>query len=205
MRLLFVFLLGLLAVPVMFASGAVAQDGYKLRPGDVVRIEVLEDPTLNRSALVPPDGRLSLPLAGSVGASGRTVEQVQSAISAALAPNFAAAPSVFVSIERLAEVRQATPAVAATITVFIMGEAANPGKLEIAPGTTMLQLFAQMGGFSNFAATKRIQLRRQEGASGAEKLYYFNYDAIESGTSQNGNVVVSDGDIILVPQRRLFE
>ena len=41
-----------------------------------------------------------------------------------------------------------------------MGEAANPGKLDVKRGTTLLQAFAQMGGFSPFAATKRVQLHR---------------------------------------------
>lgn len=42
-----------------------AQD-YKVRTGDVLQIEVLEDGTLNRTAIVLPDGQISLPLAGSV-------------------------------------------------------------------------------------------------------------------------------------------
>jgi polysaccharide export outer membrane protein len=68
----------------------------------------------------------------------------------------------------------------------------------------VLQLFAEMGGFSKFAATKRIQLRRTL-QDGSEKTYIFNYDAIEQGTSKAGSTVVHKGDVILVPQRRLFE
>ena len=84
-----------------------------------------------------------------------------------------------------------------------MGEAAKSGKISVAPGTTMLQMFAEMGGFSKFAATKRIQLRRADKASGTEKVYSFNYKDIESGTTKAG--ILMDGDVILVPQRKLFE
>lgn len=196
-------LAALLAAPLSTGSAALAQS-YDIRPGDVLRIEVIEDPSLNRSVLVPPDGRIVVPLAGSVQAGGRDVGAVQTDLAALLAPNFAAAPSVFVSIERIVEAPAAQAAEAATVDIFVLGEAANPGRVAIAPGTTMLQFFAEMGGFSNFAATKRIQLRRTD-SSGAEQIYLINYDAIEQGTSQNGATVLRDGDVIVVPQRRLFE
>ncbi len=178
-------------------------EGYGLRAGDTLKIEVLEDPSLNRLVLVAPDGRVTVPGAGSLQASGRTVEQVAAALSAALAPGFATTPTVYVSLERQAE-RVAgngshQSASAATISVYVMGEAAKPGKLEIAPGTTVLQLFAEMGGFSKFAATKRIQLRR------GDQSYAVNYDAIEAGLSTVGATTLQAGDVLIVPQRRLFE
>ena len=204
---LFALLAGLLVMPFLLTSQAFAQDGYRIRPGDVLRIEVLEDATLNRSALVPPDGRISLPLAGAVKAAGRSIEDVQAELSTRLSSNFASPPNVFVSIEKIAERISSggAPAAAPTISVYVMGEAAKSGKISVAPGTTMLQMFAEMGGFSKFAATKRIQLRRSDKASGAEKVYSFNYKDIESGASKAGNTTLMDGDIILVPQRKLFE
>jgi polysaccharide export outer membrane protein len=190
-----------------FASPGAAQDSYRIRAGDVLRIEVIEDPSLNRSALVSPDGRVTLPLAGGVVAAGRSIEEVQADLSVGLAANFAVPPNVFVSVERLAEVRPAgpaTPTVAPTIRVFVLGEVNSPGELAVAPGTTILQLFAQMGGFGDFAATRRVQLRRI-GADGTEAIYNIDYQAIENGTSPNGTATVLDGDVIVVPQRRLFE
>ena len=184
-----------------------AQDAYRIRPGDVLRIEVLEDATLNRSVLVSPDGRISLPLAGSVMAAGNSIEAVQQALTAQLAPNFAAPPSVFVAIEQLAErvlAGPAVPAVAPVINIYVLGEVGNPGKLEVSPGTTVLQLFAQVGGFAPFAATTRIQLRRVD-THGTEQIYALNYDAIEAGTNPNGRTTLLEGDVIVVPQRRLFE
>ena len=202
-RILAVLATAILMLPLLLAPKVLAQEGYRIRPGDTLRIEILEDPGLNRSALVSPDGRIAFPLAGGVVAAGRTLEQVQGDLAARIAPNFAATPNVFISVERLAE-RQAgggtggTRAVA-TIDVFVMGEAAKPGKLELKRGTTVLQAFAQMGGFSKFAATKRVQLRR------GAKTYGLNYKAIEDGTSTAGAMVLQEGDVIVVPQRRLFE
>ena len=190
----------LLALPAL-APGAAAQEGYRVRAGDVVRVEVVEDPAINRSVIVLPDGRISIPLAGTVRAGGRTVEQIQDEISTRLAPNFAAAPTVYVAIERLAERQTAT---AEPISVHVIGEAARPGKHALARGSTLLQAFAEMGGFSRFAATGRIQLRRPDG-KGGETVYPIDYKAIERGASNAGLTVLREGDVIIVPQRRLFE
>ena len=185
----------------LLCSPAQAQDSYSIQPGDVLRIEVLEDPSLNRDALVLPDGRVSLPLAGLIQAGGRSIDSVQADIAGRLAPNFAAAPNVFVSMARLAPdmtLGAGGAAVADTISVFLMGEAASPGKVEVEPGSTILQALAQAGGVTNFAATKRLQLRRDG------KIYPLNYKALETGGS-GFDSAVADGDVIFIPQRRLFE
>ncbi|WP_246107485.1 polysaccharide biosynthesis/export family protein [Puniceibacterium confluentis] len=192
------------------ATGAAAQ-GYGVKPGDTLRIEVLEDPSLNRTVLVAPDGRISMPQAGSMRASGRTVEAIQSDLTGRLAGAFAAMPNVYVSLEQLAarepRVQRApsAPAAKPVIGVYVMGEASRPGRIEVAPGTTVLQMFAMMGGFTKFAATKRIQLRRTDPASQAETVYKLNYPAIEAGEASGGQATLMDGDVIVVPQRRLFE
>ena len=203
-RLFLVALLSLLAtVLALPQSVAFAQNGYQVRSGDVLRVEVLEDPSLNRSLLVAPDGRIAMPLAGAIQAGGQSLEMIQSDLATRLAPNFAAAPTVYVALERQKEVQPrvggGAPAAAPVINIYVMGEAAKPGKLQVTPGTTVLQLFAQMGGFSKFAATKRIQLRR------GESSYLLNYKAIEAGSSNSGGTVLADGDVIVVPQRHLFE
>ena len=65
-------LLGLL-LAIAIAPAAWA-NSYNIQPGDVLQMEVLEDPSLNRSLLVLPDGTVSLPLAGAIKASGQTVD-----------------------------------------------------------------------------------------------------------------------------------
>ncbi len=60
-----------------------------------------------------------------------------------------------------------------------------------------------MGGFSTFAAKKRVQLRTAR--SGTEQVYTFDYDAMERGAAAGAMTVLAEGDIVVVPQRRLFE
>lgn len=193
-----------LVMALMSATAALAQ-AYEIRSGDVLRIEVLEDPSLNQNALVGPDGRIAFPLIGTVAVGGSTIEQVQATLTERLSPNFAAPPNVFVALGSVAQQAPAAagPVAPALIDVFVIGEAANPGRAQVEPGTTILQFFAQIGGFTNFAATKRIQLRRID-ASGTEQVYTINYDAVERGGSL-GRATVADGDVFVIPQRRLFE
>ncbi len=197
MRFVLALIAALLVIPFM-ADPGLAQD-YRLRPGDTVQVEVLEDTTLNRSAMVLPDGQISLPLTGSVRAAGRTLAQIQADLATRLAPNFAEPPTVFVTLASLAE-RVTAPA--RTIDIFILGAANTPGRVEVPPGTTVLQAIAAAGGLSPFAATKRLQLRRID-KSGSENIYRIDFDAIERGASNTTRLV--DGDVIVVPQRRLFE
>lgn len=193
------------AVILGVSAGTADAQGYQIRSGDKLTIEVLEDPSLNRTVLVAPDGRISVPTAGTIRVSGQSVETVQRNLVARLAGNFASPPNVFVSIAGLAERRPAGPAAAPkTISVYVLGETNKPGKLDVEPGTNVLQMFAMMGGFTKFAATKRIQLRRTDKRSKQEKVYRLNYDAIEAG-SDTGQTTLRDGDVIVIPQRRLFE
>lgn len=208
MRFLGWFLAAILALPLLWVGTAQAQTDYTIRPGDVLRIEVLEDNSLNRTVLVAPDGRITLPLAGAVQASGRSVEQVMAQITSLIAGNFAAPPNVYVGLEKLAERQAATSGGAsapAGLTIYVIGEAAKSGKVGVEPGSTLLQVFSEMGGFSKFAAKKRIQLRRIDKKTGVEAIYKIDFDAIEKGLSTSGNLKIVDGDVILVPQRRLFE
>jgi polysaccharide export outer membrane protein len=194
----------LLAALLPVAAGA--QSNYAIRPGDTLRLEVLEDESLNRNLLVLPDGRIAVPMAGSIQAAGRSLSEVQRNIASALSGSFALQPTVYVDVMSLAERTPAAPKEPEPpVLVYVLGEAANPGRVEIEPGTTVLQLFAQVGGFTSFAAEKRIQLRRTEPKTGQETIYQLNYKAIQSGRSPNGLVQLQSGDVIMIPQRRLFE
>ena len=181
-------------------AAASAQGAYKIRSGDMLQVEVLEDTSLDRSVLVLPGGTISFPYAGTVSAVGRSVNDVAAELSRRLASNFAAAPTVFVSVAQVGEAPvYSGPAMARTTDIYITGEIANPGKLEASPGITILQAIAQGGGLTKFAAGKRIQLRR------GDKIYPYNYHTNGGSGSISGNTRLAPGDVIVVPQRTLFE
>ena len=185
------------------ATVAFAQSQYNIRSGDTLAVEVLEDPSLNRSLLVLPNGTITFPFAGSVQAGGQSPDAVAGAIASRISSNFASEPTVFVTVQSLrprVEV-QAGP----TIDVYMLGEVGTPGLREIERGTTLLQALATSGGFTRFAATKRILLRRSNISTGEQTVSLINYKGIASGTSVGSDIVLADGDVIIVPERRLFE
>lgn len=188
----------------LLATAASAQSGYQIRPGDTLQVEVLEDPSLNRSVLVLPDGTISFPFAGSVRASGRTPGQVSDSIIAGISSNFANRPNVFVTVQELTESATMTTG-HSQIHVFLMGEIATPGRVHMAAGTTLIQALAETGGFTPYAATKRIILRRTDKRTGKSTVRKINYKAIADGTAVGQDVRLRDGDVIIVPERRLFE
>lgn len=198
-----------MAIVVSLAGLAQAQSGenYLINPGDTLQIEVAEDSNLNRSVLVTPDGRISFPFAGAVPAAGRTVGQVERALSTAMSSDFASPPTVFVSVASIPEADELLPTALEepTIDIYILGEVASPGPKAAPPGVTVLQALSLAGGVTRFAATKRLQLRRRDPGTGREYIYPINYKAITEGARLEGNVMLGEGDVILVPERRLFE
>ena len=187
----------LLLAPVI--AGA-ATGSYKIQPGDTLQLQVLQDSSLNRTMLVLPDGTVTVPMVGSVKAGGLTLDAVRTAITQALAPSFTSSPTVYLSVGAIAPSKSSSTA---TITVYVMGEVAKPGGASVKPGTTLLQALAITGGFTNYAATKRIELLRQD-SRGQQQVYHFNYQALIAGANTPA-IVLREGDVIVVPQRRLFE
>jgi polysaccharide export outer membrane protein len=196
----------LFCVVALFFTAAAAQaqsDDYRIRTGDVLQIEVLEDPSLNRAVVVLPNGQFNFPFAGTIRAGGRTIGQVQAGLRDALASNFAAPPTVFIGVQPGLAGEDGDDPDGPTIDVYFVGEVNRPGLVEVKPGTTLLQAIAISGGVSRFAAIKRIQLRRTD-ASGVQRVSILNYKALANGAVTT-DIELKDGDVILVPERRLFE
>jgi polysaccharide export outer membrane protein len=202
MRMMLALSLALTALLSFGTPDALAQE-YRIRAGDQLMIEVLEDASLNRTVAVLPGGTINFPYAGSMDVSGQSPTAVGNRISQALAGVLAAPPTVFVTaIPQAPVLLPPTAAEEPVINIYIMGEASAPGPKAVAPGTTFLQALSQSGGLSPFAATKRIQLRR---AATPGQVITVNYAAIMKGAVMNYDPVLGEGDVIVIPERSLFE
>lgn len=76
--------------------------GYRLSPGDVIRVTAAVDEKLNESTrlngvVIMPDGTVSLDLLGSVLAAGKTIQELKSELDFSYAPYFDSSPSVNVT------------------------------------------------------------------------------------------------------------
>lgn len=200
----------ILIMALVLAPAAFAQGSYRIQAGDTLAISVLEDPNLNRSVLVRPDGGISLPIAGNIQAGGNSIAAVERLVTERLASGFSIKPTVSVALASVgpvaSAVQQALAADAANtkIDIFFIGEVSGAGTQQVDRGTTLLQAIAAAGGLTQFAANRRIQLRRTD-RTGHETIYLFDYEAVQNGAQITNNLVVQTGDVIVVPERRLFE
>lgn len=188
--LFFVLLLG--------CSGMAQAQSERLQPGDVVSITVYQDPKLDRQVLIGPTGMISFPLAGDIRAGGLTPAGLEKVLKSRLRGRFTEEPDVTVSLVVLKPLEEDLKP-----KVFITGEVLRPGPYIIRTRLNVMQAIAEAGGLSPFAAKRRIQVRRK--VNGVESIYVFNYEDFFSGTNTDDNVNLRAGDVVIVPERGLFE
>jgi polysaccharide biosynthesis/export protein len=201
MRFLRTFLMGIF----LASGGSAYADTYKLRPGDVLEITVWQDQKLNRKVTVAPDGIVGFPLAGRIKVGGMTAEQAENQIRSKLQPKYVEELDVTVSyLESPKKDPNAEKATAGEWTVYVTGEVNKPGAFVVPKrAPTVLQAIALSGGIGPFGAQKRIQIHRK--VNGSEYVYQFDYTLYEKGENLDGNITLRNGDVIVVPERRLFE
>jgi polysaccharide biosynthesis/export protein len=202
----------LVAILAIFVGsiGLAEASSYRLKAGDTLDVNVWQDQKLNRQVLVGPDGYISFPLAGQLRAGGKTVDAVGNELQARLQKQYVDKIDVTVSIASIKEIppppeEPAGPPPPPPIdpSFYATGEVAKPGKYSFNVATNLLQGIAMAGGLGPFAAEKRIKLRRKE--NGVETLYEFDYEAFISGKDLSGNMRLHAGDVIIVPEKGIFE
>lgn len=122
----------------------VADAQYELGVGDVIHISVWREPELTETAVVRPDGRISLPLAGEVPLQGKTANTAQELIRTLLL-KYVNNPQVTVSVAEIHS-RQ----------VYITGQVQRPGAYPLLGSCNVLQLIASAGGLTPYAHKRSI-------------------------------------------------
>jgi polysaccharide export outer membrane protein len=160
------------------------REDYRIGPEDVLQISVWKNEAMSLTVPVRPDGMISLPLLNDVPAAGRTPMELKDLLTKRLS-EYMPGPEVSVIVR---EVRGPK--------VSVVGEVAHPGRYELKSRTTVLDLLAQAGGFTAFAARSRIVILRAVDKR-LERIP-FNYNkAFSDGVAQN--IELHSGDIVLVP------
>ena len=181
--------LAILALPALLALGACTpgrdlppiadyhNEGYRLGGGDQVRIITFGEDQLTGEFRVDDQGRVALPLLGSVSAAGLSPQELEAKITAGLkSRNLLRNPSV--SVEVLAY-----------RPVFVLGEVAKPGQYPYQPGMTMLTTVAVAGGFT------------YRGVQDYADVVRTNKDVAQEGLITPRSFV-APGDVIKVFERR---
>ena len=179
----------------------VAPSSITLKPGDTLNISVLQDPKLDRSVVVDPNGQIAFPLAGHVTANGLTPQRLEKILKARLQRNYKD-DDLDVTVA-LANAVKDVPEDDLKPKIFITGEVLRPGPYPIRQATSLVQAISIAGGFGPFAAKKRIQVHRGSGPQ--EMIFGFDYKSYEAGQNLDSNIPLQPGDVIIVPERGILE
>jgi polysaccharide export outer membrane protein len=169
-----------------------------LQPGDTIAISVYQDPKLDRQIVIGPTGTFSFPLAGRITAQGLTPEGLEKSLRSKLKDKYTTTPDVTVALVATAKSEEEEKP-----RFFITGEVGKPGPFLLTQGTSVMQAIAMAGGLGPFAARTRIQIRRK--INGADTTFLFDYSAFEKGDDVSGDIELQPGDVVIVPQKGLFE
>ncbi len=123
-------------------GGNVSVDAdYRVGPGDVLEVEVYDDPDLSGLVTVQHGGEISFPLLGDLGVNGLTVREVRETLTRLLAKDYLVDPQVTV---RVKEHRSQW--------ITLVGEIVRPGKYYLQGSKTLLELLTEAGGFTGQAS-----------------------------------------------------
>jgi len=175
--------------PVAAAPSAQAvpmADDYVIGPTDVLSVLFWGDKDMSSEVTVRPDGKISLPLLNDVVAAGQTPEQLRRVLTDRSKRFMRDAPEITVVVKQVNNNR-----------AFVTGQVAHPGPYVLTGSTTVLQVLAMAGGFTEFADRKRILITRVE--NGEPKFITFNYEEMLKRQDPKQNVVLRAGDTIVVP------
>ena len=183
----------------MIAAGLVTTAAAQtLKAGDTISISVYQDPKLDRQLVVSPSGSISFPFAGRIQAQGMTPEALEKTLKSKLKDKYTLSPDVTVAL-----VAPAKPDEETRPRFFVTGQVSKPGPYLLTEGTNVVQAIAMSGGLAPFAAKGRIQIRRK--VAGVELTFTFDYGAFEGGGDTSGNIDLQPGDVVIVPEKGLFE
>jgi protein involved in polysaccharide export with SLBB domain len=130
--------------------------GYKLGPGDAVRLTVFRHEDLSGEFELDGEGFFSMPLVGEILAGGLTARQLENEIEIRLKNG-----GYLVDPQASIEVLNYRP-------FYVIGEVRNPGSYEYVNGMTLINAIALAGGFTYRGDQDDIVISR--GGSHGEQL-----------------------------------
>ncbi len=166
---------------------------YRIGPFDKLAVRVFGVPELSQTVQVDGGGRISLPLAGSIDASGKSPDELAREIAARLGERYVRNPQVTVNLEET---------VSQVVTVD--GQVREPGLYPVIGRMTLMRAIATAKGATEFARLQDVVVFRTVGQRDMIALY--NLQAIRRGLYPDPEIFAND--VVVVgdsPGRRLFQ
>jgi len=160
---------------------------YRIGVTDVLRIAVWRNEELSVEVPVRPDGKISVPLLDDVTAEGLTPPELKEVLTRELA-EFITAPDVTVIVLQMN-----------SRFVSVLGGAKQEARVPLTRDLRVLEAIAMVGGFDTFAQKGDVRIVRRS-ADGTENEYRFDYDAYIKGNAPGTNIILQNGDTIIIPE-----
>src|SRR5260370_21810550 len=137
-------------------SGYVPDDKYKLRQGDKVAFQILEDREAPKSLVVADSGELDLPYVGRVAAADKTCKQLADELKALLEKEYYYRATVIIALDVANKYLG---------RIYVWGQVRNQGPIDIAVNENLTagKAILRAGGFSHFRKKKKAELGRGGG------------------------------------------
>jgi protein involved in polysaccharide export with SLBB domain len=176
-------------------SGYVPDAKYKLRAGDKVSLQILEDRDLPKSLVVADSGELDVPYVGRVMAADKTCKQLAEELKKLLEKEYYYRATVVIALDVANKFLG---------RVYIWGQVRNQGPIDIAVNENLSagKAILRAGGFADFANKKRVKVIRSSGAAGSAKQNFeLNMvEILEEGKTEK-DIQLQPDDSIIVPSR----
>ena len=156
-------------------------DTYVIGPEDVLGVRVWGDSTITGLYVVSPDGKLTVPLVGDIQASGLTREQLTRQLTQALSAQLVK-PDVTIQLAQVNSKKY-----------YVSGEVNHPGSYPLTASVTVFDALNSAGGFRDFAKKSKIVIAR------GKVRINFNYQEVLKGKKLEQNILLQNGDTIIVP------
>jgi len=162
-----------------------AQSSYTVQPGDVLSVSVWKEPDLSGDVTVHPDGMFSVALIGTIQASNRTIESIQHEAIKNLS-KYIPEPVVTIGLKTTVGKQ-----------VYVLGQVNAPGVFTISKPTDVVQALSLAQGMTSYAAANKIRILRR--INGKQVAIDFRYGDIAKGKNLKQNIILQDGDTVVVP------
>ena len=169
----------------------VTLNDYRVAPPDIIQISSKRVRELNRHReTIRPDGKITLPLLGSIFVAGRTIEEISADLEAKAQEFYEDADVTL----RVAGFRSKK--------LFVFGEVGKPGPYAYDGANTVLETLATAQP-TRLADPGRIQILRPNKNGEMIRRMTINLDKMIKEGDTALNAVLEEGDIIYVPPNAL--
>jgi polysaccharide biosynthesis/export protein len=175
------------------SSGYVPDDKYKLRVGDKVSFQIVEDRDAPKCLIVADSGELDFPYLGRVAAAGKTCRLLGAELKEQLEKEYYYRATVVLALDQANKLLG---------RVYVWGQVRTQGPIDIAVNEkiTAGKAILRAGGFSDFANKKRVKLvRAGSEREGTDKLVIeLNMvEILEDGKTEKDMALQPDDSIIV--------